>query len=90
MDDTIVEILGKDRRPKCLLVSPSNVQKFTRKTRRNRGRNPTFYVINVTPAAEQPMKFYIGEELLQNNIRASGRYSTMTSRSYSNQWIRRL
>jgi hypothetical protein len=34
-----------------------------RKTRRSRGRNAEFYVINITPAADQPTDFHTGEEL---------------------------
>jgi hypothetical protein len=34
-----------------------------RKTRRNRGRNAEFYVIEVIPAADQPTDFHSGEEL---------------------------
>jgi hypothetical protein len=34
-----------------------------RKTRRSRGRNAEFYIIELTPAADQPTEFYIGEEL---------------------------
>jgi hypothetical protein len=34
-----------------------------RKTRRSRGRNTEFYVIELTPAADQPTKFHTGEEL---------------------------
>jgi hypothetical protein len=32
-----------------------------RKTRRSKGRNAKFFVINVTLAAEQPTKYNIGE-----------------------------
>jgi hypothetical protein len=41
----------------------TKVQKLMRKTRRSRGRNAEFYVIEVTPAADQPTKFHTGEEL---------------------------
>jgi hypothetical protein len=34
-----------------------------RKTRRSRGRNAESYVIELTPAADQPNDFHIGEEL---------------------------
>jgi hypothetical protein len=34
-----------------------------RKTRRSRGRNAEFYVIELTPAADQPTKFHTREEL---------------------------
>jgi hypothetical protein len=33
------------------------------KTRRIRGRNAEFYVIELTPSADQPTKFHTGEEL---------------------------
>jgi hypothetical protein len=34
------------------------VQKLMRKTRRSKGRNAEFYVIDVTPAAEQSAEFH--------------------------------
>jgi hypothetical protein len=34
-----------------------------RKTRRSIGRNAEFYVIELTPAADQPTEFHNGEEL---------------------------
>jgi hypothetical protein len=34
-----------------------------RKTRRSRGRNAEFYVIELKPAADQPPDFHTGEEL---------------------------
>jgi hypothetical protein len=34
-----------------------------RKTRRSRGRNAEFYVIELTPAVDQPTDFHTGEEL---------------------------
>jgi hypothetical protein len=34
-----------------------------RKTRRNRGRNAEFYVIELTPTVDQPTNFQTGEEL---------------------------
>jgi hypothetical protein len=34
-----------------------------RKTRRSRGRNAEFYVIELTPADDQPIDFHTGEEL---------------------------
>jgi hypothetical protein len=42
--------LGKDR-------------KLMRNTRRSKGRNAEFYVVNVTPAAEQPAESHNGEGL---------------------------
>jgi hypothetical protein len=41
----------------------TKVQKIMRKTRRSRGRNAEFYVIELTPAADQSTDFHIGEEL---------------------------
>jgi hypothetical protein len=45
MDGTAVETTLEERRPECLLMSSTKVQKLMRKTRRNRGRNAEFYVI---------------------------------------------
>jgi hypothetical protein len=53
----------EERRPECLLMSSNKVQKLMRKTRRSRGRNAEFRVIEVTPPADQPPAFHIGEEL---------------------------
>jgi hypothetical protein len=63
MDGTTVETTLEERRPECLLMSPTKVQKLMRKTRRSKGRNAEFYVIELTPAADQPTEFRIGEEL---------------------------
>jgi hypothetical protein len=41
----------------------TKVQKLVRKTRRSRGRNPEFYVIELTQAADLPTEFHNGEEL---------------------------
>jgi hypothetical protein len=41
----------------------TKVQKLMHKTRRNRGRNAEFYVIEVTPAADQPTESHTKEEL---------------------------
>jgi hypothetical protein len=38
--------------------------KLTRKTRRSRGHNAEFYVINVTQATEHPVEFHTIEELI--------------------------
>jgi hypothetical protein len=54
-------------------MSSTKVQKLMRKTRRSRGRNAEFYVIELTPAAEQPTDFHTGEELtsdLRDNFRS--------------------
>jgi hypothetical protein len=45
-------------------MSSTKVQKLMRKTRRNRERNAEFYVIELTPAADQPTEFHNGEELV--------------------------
>jgi hypothetical protein len=63
MDGTTVETQLEERRHECLLLSSTKVQKLMRKTRRNRGRKAEFYVIELTPVADQPTEFYIGEEL---------------------------
>jgi hypothetical protein len=48
-------------------MSSTTVQKLVRKTRRRRGRNVEFYVIELTPAADdQPTDFHTGEELTAN------------------------
>jgi hypothetical protein len=54
MDGTTVETQLEERRPECLLMSSTKVQKLIRKMRRNMGRNAEFYVIELTPAADQP------------------------------------
>jgi hypothetical protein len=63
MDGTAVETHIEERRPDCLLMSSSRVQRLMRKTRRNIGRNAEFYVIEVTPATDEPTEFHKGEEL---------------------------
>jgi hypothetical protein len=45
MDRTSVETTLEERRPECLLMSSTKVQKLMRKTRRNKGRHAEFYVI---------------------------------------------
>jgi hypothetical protein len=54
MDGTFVETQLEERRHECLLMSSTKVHKLMRKTRRSRGRNAEFYVIELTPAADQP------------------------------------
>jgi hypothetical protein len=44
-------------------MSSTKVQKLMRKTRRSTGRNAEFYVIELTPAVDQPTDFHTGEEL---------------------------
>jgi hypothetical protein len=63
MDGTTVETTLEERRPKFLLLSSTKVQKLMRKTRRCRGRNAEFYVIELTLAADQPTDFHAREEL---------------------------
>jgi hypothetical protein len=63
MDGTAVETTLEERRLECLLMSSTKVQKLVRKTRRSRGRRAEFYVIELTPAVDQPTEFHIGEEL---------------------------
>jgi hypothetical protein len=63
MDGTTVETQIEERRPECLLKSPTKVQKLMRKTRRSRGRSAEFNVIEVTREAAQPTEFHTGEEL---------------------------
>jgi hypothetical protein len=63
MDGTAVETTLEERRHECLLMSYTEVQKLMRKTRRSRGRNAEFYVIELTPADDQPTDFHTGEEL---------------------------
>jgi hypothetical protein len=58
MDGTVVETTLEERRPECLLLSSTKVQKLMRKTRRSRGRHAEFYVIELTTAAEQPTDFH--------------------------------
>jgi hypothetical protein len=63
MDGSSMETHLEERRPECLLMSSTEVQKLMRKTRRNRGRNAEFCVIQVTPAADKPTAFHSGEGL---------------------------
>jgi hypothetical protein len=58
MDGTTVDTTLEERRPECLLMSSTKVQKLMRKTRRIRGRNAEFYVIELTPAADQATDFH--------------------------------
>jgi hypothetical protein len=83
MAGTTMETQLEERRPKCLLISSTKVQKLMRKTRRNRGRNAEFYVIAITPAADQPTAFHIGEDLTAEQRANFRSLLTMTSRSYS-------
>jgi hypothetical protein len=64
MDGTAVETLLEKRRLECLLMSSTKVHRLMRKTRRSKGRNGDFYVIELTPAADQPTEFHTREELI--------------------------
>jgi hypothetical protein len=65
MDGTIVEKTTlEERRPECLQMSSTKVQKLMRMTRRSRGRHAEFYVIELTPTADQPTDFHTREELI--------------------------
>jgi hypothetical protein len=44
-------------------MSSTKVQKLMRKTRRSRGRNAEFYVIELMPSVDKPTDFHTGEEL---------------------------
>jgi hypothetical protein len=57
MDGTSVETQLEKRRSECLLMSSTKVQNLMRKTRRNRGRNAEFYVIELPPPATIPLNF---------------------------------
>jgi hypothetical protein len=63
LDGTTVETTLEERRPECLLMSSTKVQKLMRKTRRSKGRNAEFYVIELTPTVDQPTDFRTGEEV---------------------------
>jgi hypothetical protein len=63
MDGTTVETTLEERRLECLLMSSTKVPKLMRKMRRSRGRIAEFYVIELTPSADQPTDFHTGEEL---------------------------
>jgi hypothetical protein len=63
MDGTAVETQLEERRPECLLMSSTKVQKLMRKTCRSRERKAEFYVIELMLAADQPTEFHSGEDL---------------------------
>jgi hypothetical protein len=44
-------------------MSSDKVPKLVGKTRRSKGRNAEFYVINISPATEETVKFHTREEL---------------------------
>jgi hypothetical protein len=95
MDGTAVDTTLEERRSECLLMSSTKVQKLMRKTRRTRGRNAEFYVINLTPAANQPTEFHTGEKLIaeqRDNFRSllyddfPELLQPINSRHVSRQW----
>jgi hypothetical protein len=63
MDGTTVETQLEERHLECLLMLSTKVEKLTRTTRFSRGRKAEFYVIELTPAADQPTDLQSGEEL---------------------------
>jgi hypothetical protein len=63
MNGTTVDTHIEERRLECMLLSFGKIQKLMRKTRRSKGCNAGFYVINITPPAEQPAEFHSREEL---------------------------
>jgi hypothetical protein len=63
MDDTMVDTHTKERIPECLLMPYGKLQKLVRRTRRRKGHNLDFFVIHVSPAAEQPAELHTGEKL---------------------------
>jgi hypothetical protein len=63
MNGIAVETQIEDRRLECLLMSYGKVQKLMRKTRRSKGRNAEFYVIDISLAAEQPVEFHTRKEI---------------------------
>jgi hypothetical protein len=60
---TVETQIEEERRHECLLMSSAKIQKLMRKTRRRKGRTAEFYVIEITPATEQPAEFHTREEL---------------------------
>jgi hypothetical protein len=66
MDGTSMETPLEERRPECLLISSTNVQKLVRKTRRSKGRTTKLYMLRVTPTTDQQNEFHTGEELTAN------------------------
>jgi hypothetical protein len=63
MGGTTLETKIDERRLEYLSMSSSKIQKLMRKTRRSKERNPEFYVIDFSPAVEQPADFHTREEL---------------------------
>jgi ABC-type molybdate transport system substrate-binding protein len=81
MDGTPLETQIEERRPHSLLMSSDKIQNLMRKTRRNKGSNAEFYVIDISLATKKEAEYHTREKL-QNSMKASGRYTAMTSRSY--------
>jgi hypothetical protein len=90
MTGTTLDTHTEERRPEGLLMSSGKVHKLMRKTRRSKGRNAEFYVINVTPATEHPTKLHNGEKLTKKQRGSFRSYLTLISRRYRKQWIRRM
>jgi predicted acylesterase/phospholipase RssA len=63
MNGTSMETQLEERRPECLMMSSTKVQKLMRKRRRSRGRNAEFYVIEVPLASGHLAEFHTREEL---------------------------
>jgi hypothetical protein len=57
MDGTTVDTQLEERRPECLLMSSTKLQKLMRKTRRSKGRKAEFYVIELTPPPTNQLNF---------------------------------
>jgi hypothetical protein len=64
MNGTTFKTQIEERRPECLPILSTKAQKLMRKTRRSRGCNAEFYVIEVTLATDQPTAFHTSEELI--------------------------
>jgi hypothetical protein len=65
MDGTTMETQLEEQRPECLLMSSGRIQKLMRKTRRSGGSDAEVYVIDSSPALDQPAEFHIGEEFTE-------------------------
>jgi hypothetical protein len=58
MDGTPLQALIEEQHLECLLMSSSKIPKVMRKTRRNKGRNTEFHVIDISSPTEQPTEFH--------------------------------
>jgi hypothetical protein len=68
----------------------SKIQKLMRKTRRSRGRNAEFYIIDISPFTEQPAEFHNGKELIAQQSEHFRLLLHHDFLSYCRQWIRRM